>query len=82
MIIATHPSSHQKKKKALSIVDYYPDENLSVYENDSCGFSLGCDLLAGFSGDESNRFLRIIFNYIFMGWPWYCSIKLNNEKPN
>lgn len=60
MIIATHPRSHQKKRKALSIVDYYPDEDPSVYENDSCGFSLGCDLPAGFSGDEGNHFLRVI----------------------
>lgn len=51
----------------MSVVDYYVDEDPSVYENDSCGLAVGCDLPAGFSGNEGNRYLRVILPWGGLG---------------
>lgn len=48
------------ERKGHSIVDDYPDEDPSECEDNICGCSQGCDLLTGYSGDQFNKFLRIL----------------------
>ena len=59
----SYPSKFSSQEKEdLMIVDYYPDEDSSICEDNSPGLSVECDLLAGFSGNKGNHFLRIVFS--------------------
>lgn len=64
MATTTTPESYSRRKRALSIIDDYPDEELFEYEDNSCGHSQGCDLPARYSGDQFNQYLGIINSWL------------------
>lgn len=55
----SNTNSSNPEKRSLSITDDYPEDDPSEYEANSCAHSPGCDLFAGYSGDQLSFLLRI-----------------------